>query len=109
MNKQKLSALSLIFSALPLLLAGYDAVVNANPFGWIYIGAGIIYIAVFFKTKHHKQTWLVYFGSAVLLVVAADMFAQNKKYLPYAYMAAAILNILFSVILKKRSDSRSNP
>lgn len=105
MNAQKTSALSLIFSAVPLLLAGFDAVVHANPFGWIYLCAGIVYVIVFFKTRNHNQTWLTYFGSAILLVVAADMVAQNKKYLPYAYLAAAIVNVIFPVIMRKKSSS----
>lgn len=102
--KKKLFFLSLLMTAMPLILAGMDGLDRGVAlFGTIYLLCGLIYVSLSILAIKKEITgnfWITIFGFVILLIVAFDCYFQGKKYLPYAYLAAAILS-LTPIIVKR--------
>ena len=110
--KKKLFVFSFIMTAFPLILAGMDAVDQGKAaFGTIYLLCGLVYAYVAFlsmKKDINDNKWISIFGSLILSIVAFDYYLQGKKYLPYAYFAAALLSLtpIFVKWFKKDNEAK---
>ena len=95
--KKKLFIFSFFMTAFPLVLAGLDALDQGKIlFGAAYLACGLVYVYLAFVAVRKKldgNDWLTLFGTLILLIVTVDYFLQEKKYLPYAYLAAALLSL----------------
>ncbi len=102
--KRKLFIFSFFMTAFPLVLAGLDALDQGKVlFGAVYLVCGLIYVylaLVAVKKQLDGNDRLTLFGTLILLIVTFDYFLQGKKYLPYVYLAAAVLSL--TPILVKR-------
>ena len=100
--QKKLYIFSFVMTAFPLILAGTDSLDQDRAlFGTIYVLCGLIYVSLgFFALKRDiiDNLWVSVFGSIILMVVAYDYYVQGKRYLPYAYLGAAILSLLPSLV-----------
>ena len=106
--KKKLFIFSFFMTAFPLVLAGLDALDQGKAlFGSVYLACGLVYVYLAFiavRKQLESNDWLTFFGTLVLLFVALDYFIQGKKYLPYAYLLAAVLS-LTPIFVKRHKQS----
>lgn len=102
--KRKLFVFSFFMTAFPLVLAGLDALDQSKTlFGSVYLACGLVYVYLAFVAVRKEISGnhgVTLFGALILLIVMLDYFLQGKKYLPYAYLAAAVLSL--TPILVKR-------
>ncbi|HNM16043.1 MAG TPA: hypothetical protein PKJ64_14815 [bacterium] len=104
--RQRLTQLGIIVSVFVLFLSGFDALDQQRyAMASLYLLCVALYIAVWRISLHvvmQKQVWLTWVGTFVILIAAMDYFSQGKKYLPYAYILAAVINTI-PVFFKRRS------
>jgi hypothetical protein len=95
--QKKLFIFSFFLTAFPLVLAGLDALDQGKmTFGSVYLACGLVYVYLAFNAIRKKldgNNWITLFGTLILLIVTLDYYLQGKKYLPYAYFAAALLSL----------------
>ena len=106
--RQRLTQLGIIVSVFVLFLSGFDALDQQRyAMASLYLLCVALYIAVWrisLRVVMQKQVWLTWVGTFVILVAAMDYFAQGKKYLPYAYILAALLNTI-PIFFKRRTSN----
>lgn len=106
--QKKLFIFSFFMTAFPLVLAGLDALDQGKAlFGSVYLAFGLVYVYLAFiaiRKKLDGNNWVTLFGTLILLIVTLDYYIQGKTYLPYAYLAAALLS-LTSIFVKRSKQN----
>ena len=98
-------------TAFPLVLAGLDALDQGKAlFGSVYLACGLVYVYLAFiavRKQLESNDWLTFFGTLILLIVMLDYFLQGKKYMPYAYLVAAVLSLIPILVKRFKLNSET--
>lgn len=108
-RKNRLRRAAHVLSGAIILLHAYERLDHGHSTGWVFAAAGVAFLSVAFFHERLARRWpqadILFFiiESGLSFVVMGELFHAGKRWLPYMYLLAGLVQVVAAVMVARRA------